>query len=298
MQSPFSADPIQPEKHRNHDQSSSEADKAPMCAIHGIAMLPVVDLPPGMAQIAKENPRAWDCPQCSAELMGRKTREIHEEFDQKRINEEQQRRQVALEARIGAAGIPARYRAYSFDTFPAASDRARHHRDTLRSYANSWRRVSKQGVSVLLVGGIGTGKTGLACSVANAVMREHGGTALFMTAYGAVRHQRDAWGRKGKTERDALDDLVTADLLVLDEVGTAVGTDAELAMLFEVLNGRYQDQRPTILCSNLPIKDFETPKGPRPGLEAYLGQRVLSRFTDDQSFTLTFDWPSIRGADL
>lgn len=238
----------------------------------------------------------WRCPKCDRETVNRQAQADHERRDREKREDEQRRRQAELEGRIGAAGIPARYREFNFDTFPGKGDRAAQHCSTLRSYANRWLSMKAKGISVLLVGTTGTGKTGLACSVANVVMREFGDTAIFMSAYGAVRHLRDTWGRKGRTEREALDDLINADLLVLDEIGASVGTDAEMTALFEVINGRYSERRPTILLSNLPIDDYHGPDGnQRPGLRSYLGLRIIDRFRDDGGFTLVFDWQSLRG---
>ncbi|MGH8073676.1 MAG: ATP-binding protein [Lysobacter sp.] len=216
------------------------------------------------------------------------------EAERQRLADKVKRKQEEIEARVGAAGIPLRYLEYTFDTFPLTDPLPRAV-TILRSYANRWQSVRPRGISGLLVGGAGTGKTGLALCVAHAVMRSEGATVAFMSAYGAVRHQRDTWGRRGRTEREALDDLLAPDLLILDDVGTSVGSDAEVSMLFEVLNGRYQERRPTFLTSNLPMDDYEVNGQKRPGLKTYLGPRVVDRFRDDGSFTLTFDWPSLRG---
>lgn len=239
--------------------------------------------------------RGWHCHKCGQEAIERNAAAAHERNDAERAKGLAAVKQAELEKRIGQSCIPARYRDFSFDTFPGRTERAKAQCATLRSYANRWFAMKRQGISVLLVGGAGTGKTGLACSVGNHVIREFHGSALFLSAYGAVRHMRDTWGRRGRTEREALDDLVNPDLLILDEVGTNVGTDSETAALFEVLNGRYAERKPTFLLANLPMDDYEAAGVARPGLRTYLGPRVIDRFRDDGSFTLAFDWPSLRG---
>jgi DNA replication protein DnaC len=197
------------------------------------------------------------------------------------------RRQADIDARLGYAAIPPRFADQTFDTFPGTNPEARATCNLLRSYANTFRSTNRpSGISILLLGGTGTGKTGLAICIANVVVRTHGMTAAYMKAYGAVRHQRDTWGRKGKTELEALQDLIAPDLLVLDEVGSSVGTAAEMAMLFEVIDGRYAEKKPTILVSNLAL----------PELRSFLGSRILDRFNDDSSFAHNCDWPSLRGA--
>lgn len=237
----------------------------------------------------------WFCPECGREARVRADAAAHQRNDAQRLQDAQHLKELELQQAFGRACIPDRYQGYTFATFPAQHERALQHASTLRSYANRFPSMREKGISVLLVGGAGTGKTGLACCVANVVIREHHGTALFTSAYGAVRHMRDTWGRRGRTEREALDQLVMPDLLILDEVGTSVGTDAETAMLFEVFNERYQARRPTIAISNLPLEDFDGAGGKRPGLRTYLGPRIFDRFRDDGSFTLAFDWPSLRG---
>lgn len=272
---------------------------APRCDRHGCSLEPVV-APRHVSEVESlETLRAaprWVCPLCAQETTDRAAREAHERHDAARAQEARERKQQELEKRLGRACIPKRYLDMTFNTFPGRSQTAWKHCTTLRSYANQFPAMAEKGISVLLVGGAGTGKTGLACSVANVVIREHNRTALFLSAYGAVRHMRDTWGRRGRTETEALADLLAPDLLVLDEVGSSVGTDAETASLFEVINGRYQERKPTMLLSNLPMDDYTVDGAARPGLRTYLGPRVVDRFRDDGSFTLAFDWPSLRGA--
>ena len=271
-------------------QPNSNPDAAPWCDKHGCAHERLV-----WGVSAEHIGGAFSCPKCDAETAARAVAEAGREHDDMRRREAARQKRAALESRIGAACIPARFADYSFDTFPAANDRARTVCQQLRTYANRWQSMKTKGISVLLIGTQGTGKTGLSISVANHVINVENGTAMFMSAYGAVRHQRDTWGRRGRTEREALDDLLAPDLLVLDEVGASTGTDGETAMLFEVLNGRYAERKPTILLSNLPMEDYESPTGKRPGLRTTLGPRVIDRFRDDGGFTVACDWPSLRG---
>ncbi|NUS37622.1 MAG: ATP-binding protein [Lysobacter sp.] len=271
------------------DDQAIAGRPAPVCERHGVAK-DAIAAAPNRAQL-------WICPKCADEDRSRATRLAHFDHDQKTRAAEQQRKQADLERRIGAACIPERYRDYTFDTFPNTDERAVVVLQRMRTYANRWYEAKKRGVSVLLLGDVGTGKTGIACATANQIVRMDHQTALFITAYGAVRHMRDTWGRKGKTEREALDDLLLPDLLILEEVGANVGSDAEMTALFEVLNGRYAARKPTFVLSNLPLDDFRDAAGsPRPGLQTFLGQRVIDRFRDDGSFVVSLDWPSLRGA--
>ena len=45
--------------------------------------------------------------------------------------------------------------------------------------------------------------------------------------------------------------FIRPDLLILDEVGVQFGSETEKMILFEIINGRYEQLKPTIVISNL-----------------------------------------------
>lgn len=259
-----------------------------LCETHGTEMYALLEA--GITSIAGE--QRFYCPKC---VLNEAKREASNAHDAARADHNAKRAQQDLAKRFGEADIPKRFRRHTFETFPK-DDQSAGAVSLLQRYADAWPKIRDRGVSVLLLGGPGTGKTGLACSVANVVIGKHGDSAKFITAYGIVRHMRDTWGRRDKTETQALNDLLAPDLLIVDEVGATVGTESELAALFEVINARYAAMRPMILLSNLPMEDYPGPGGAKqPGLRTKLGQRMIDRFADDGSFTIPFTWSSLRG---
>jgi DNA replication protein DnaC len=101
-----------------------------------------------------------------------------------------------------------------------------------------------------------------------------------------LRLIRDTYSpRAQRSESEAFALLTAPDLLVLDEVGVAIGNDAKRhALLFDVLDTRYAEMRPSILIGNLTV----------PEMEAYLGERVMDRLLELGSATVLFTWPSHR----
>ena len=113
---------------------------------------------------------------------------------------------------------------------------------------------------------------------------EHGKVCRYTTAYHIVRDIKDTYSGRGN-ERDIVRGFVEPDLLIVDEIGVQHGTDTEKLLLFEVLNGRYENMKPTIVVSN------EEPRG----IADYLGDRVMDRLCENDGAVLVFDWQSHRG---
>ena len=114
----------------------------------------------------------------------------------------------------------------------------------------------------------------------------NGRQAVFTSVMRAVRSVKDTYGKgTGRTEAQAIRDLVAPDLLILDEVGVQHGSDTEKLILFEIINGRYEAARPAIVISYL---DAE-------GLEQFLGEQAFDRLREGGGRLMVFDWHSHRG---
>lgn len=204
-----------------------------------------------------------------------------------------ERKREAFEARIGRACIPKRYRNFRLETFPVEHARGNCNVvvEGCRMYLNGWTRNKNTGTGLIMIGGTGRGKTGLACSIGNAVL-EQGDSVLFATAQDVIVMITSTWGnKKARTEAEVTADFTEPDLLILDDVGAQVGTDLEINRMFGILNTRYSDCKPTILLSNLPLDDSATVTG----LHTYLGQRIMGRMMDDGAMVLRCQWDSLRG---
>lgn len=228
--------------------------------------------------IADLKPFVMGCPACSAERQAA--------TEAARIRQEQRERQMEVARLRSAANIPARFADRAFDGYVAKVPGQKIALGVCKAFADAWPEKLKAGASLVLTGGPGTGKTHLACAVANAVMHDHLASVAFGTVATLLRHIKDSYRKDAtRSEQDAINDLVRPQLLIVDEVGVQVGSEHEKLLMFEVLNSRYQDLRPTILLSNLSAAELET----------FLGQRVMDRYRECGS-VLAFDWQSHRGA--
>lgn len=217
------------------------------------------------------------CPSCAAERKA--------EDEAKKLAQQRAEREAKTAALIARSGIPARFADRTFDGYRATLPGQKIALGVCRAYADGWKEREAQGASLVLTGMPGTGKTHLACAIANAVMREHLASALFVPVAVMMRAIKSTYRQDSqRTEQQVIDQLAGQDLLILDEVGVNIGSEHEKLLMFEVLNDRYQELKPTILISNLNTEE----------LEAFLGQRVMDRYRECGS-VLAFDWPSHRG---
>ena len=74
------------------------------------------------------------------------------------------------------------------------------------------------------------------------------------------------------------------DLLIIDEVGVQRGTDYEKDIMFDVINDRYENLRPTIILSNLSVEETK----------AHLGERVFDRLRENGGKAFLLNWNSYR----
>lgn len=223
-------------------------------------------------------PAGWtQCGDCHAERINRERQE-------ERARIEAESRQRRAEKLLGRAAIPPRFADRRLSTFVAHCDESRHALAIALAYAENFAQACETGASLILCGGVGTGKTHLAVGIAHSVLAMDR-PALFTSVMGAVRAVKETYRRDSeRTEADVIDDFIDPDLLILDEVGVQFGSDTEKMILFEIINGRYERLRPTILISNL-AKD---------ALAQFIGERVFDRLREGGGKLVVFDWPSYR----
>jgi DNA replication protein DnaC len=101
---------------------------------------------------------------------------------------------------------------------------------------------------VVLTGGYGSGKTHLAAAIANArkAMGEH--QVLFVVVPDLLDHLRATYAPDSQVSYDKrLDQIRTAPLLILDDLGTHSATPWAQEKLYQIFNYRYNAHLPTII---------------------------------------------------
>jgi DNA replication protein DnaC len=137
--------------------------------------------------------------------------------------------------------------------------------------------------NILMLGSVGTGKTLLSSVIIEALLPDY--QCLIIKVMDIVRAIKGTWGGKSeRSESDLIDILINKDLLVIDEVGTQFGSDTEKLFIFDIIDGRYQAMKPTILISNLDVD----------GVKKVIGDRCVDRLREGGGKMIAFDWESKR----
>lgn len=131
-----------------------------------------------------------------------------------------------------------------------------------------------RGIGMYFYGTTGSGKTRLACAVANALIQQQVPVVMWNvpSLLEALKAAYDGQGTAAEILRDAHH----ATLLILDDLGSEKPTEWTRNTLYELLNSRIENVLPTIVTSNFAPGDRR--------LAAMLGPRIVSRLNQRDIF--------------
>jgi DNA replication protein DnaC len=174
--------------------------------------------------------------------------------------------------RLADANIPKRYQHCTLDNFTAYNESLEGAVVKARRVADSF-PVTTQGL--LLEGQPGVGKTHLAVAVLKTVIEKTAARGLFYDTRDLLRVIRSTYDPSIRTtELEILRPVMTADLLVLDDLGAEKTSEWVEETMNLIVNTRYNERRVTIFTSNyIDIPEDDDPNS----LLFRIGHRMRSR---------------------
>ena len=136
---------------------------------------------------------------------------------------------------------------------------------------------------LVITGPYGCGKTHLAAAIANYQAGRGYNLPKFVVVPDLMDHLRSTFGPRSSVSLDILfEDVKTAHLLILDDLGTQNMTSWTREKLYQLFNYRYNAELPTVITT--------------PELRDEMDQRILSRMQDARLCTIcAITAPSFRG---
>lgn len=117
---------------------------------------------------------------------------------------------------------------------------------------------------IVFSGAVGCGKTHLAAAIANQRLEQYGEMAIFLTAPDLLDALRGAIDPGGEnTFDDYFYRIRAAPLLVLDDLGVENPTNWAKEKLFQLLNHRHTEAKPTVITTNTDIDELDPRIGSR-----------------------------------
>ncbi|MEA3346107.1 MAG: ATP-binding protein [Chloroflexota bacterium] len=175
----------------------------------------------------------------------------------------------------------------TFETFvPEGYGLPPHKRQNLRdAYRRARQFVEDPEGWLVITGGYGCGKTHLAAAIANYRISQ-GLPALFVVVPDLLDHLRSTWSPANPVSFDErFEDVRTAPLLILDDLGTQNRTPWAKEKLFQIFNHRYNAQLPTVVTTNHELEEIDL--------------RLRSRLVDpDLTEIITILAPDFRGRGM
>jgi DNA replication protein DnaC len=160
---------------------------------------------------------------------------------------------------LDRARIPSRYEHCDFDNFetdvyegvpdaPAYKRSLSQAKLVVEGFARDYPLTLDAGL--LLIGPCGVGKTHLAVAVLKQLVRR-GHEALFYDYRDLLKEIQSSYNPDNPiTESRLLEPVLTAEVLMLDDLGSSKPSNWALEMIGHILNTRYNEKRVTLLTSN------------------------------------------------
>ena len=126
----------------------------------------------------------------------------------------------------------------------------------IKKYAEEWNSVSREGIGLLLIGDVGTGKSYAAGCVANELL-DHMISVRFVRMADVVN---DLQGCYGEDREKYYKHIMSPALLIIDDLGAERDTAFAQECVFEVIEHRISTGKPIIITTNIPVHTMRNAK--------------------------------------
>lgn len=142
------------------------------------------------------------------------------------------------QGRIKHSGIPERFAESSIDDFDS----------NIQAFAKAIKNGGKE--SLIIRGDVGTRKTGAGCAILNHVVQTR--SVRFVTMHHFMMLMNDVFVTRTRSREDIFYEYATIPVLMIDDLGkelTGANTDNIIVQLFNLINERWSNERPTIITT-------------------------------------------------
>ncbi|MBQ9673073.1 MAG: ATP-binding protein [Ruminococcus sp.] len=147
---------------------------------------------------------------------------------------------------------------YDMDVFPGSNtspyERMRKILEYCKRYSTSFTLSSP---SILMKGATGLGKTHLSLAIANEVINMGFGVIYVSAPMILSKLEKQHFSYAYDEEEQTINSLVECDLLIIDDLGTEFQSSYNSSTIYNIFNTRLLNNRPTVINTNLTLKEME-----------------------------------------
>ena len=141
-----------------------------------------------------------------------------------------------------------------------------------KNFVEDYEEMKKENIGLLFYGSVGSGKTYLACSIANSLIEQYQ-ISVKIRNFAQIINEL----QKSSFDFDKnayIESLVNTSVLILDDLGIERDTSYAKEQVYNIVNSRYLKQKPTIFTTNL---SYDTIQNCKDSVEY---QRIYSRIIE------------------
>ena len=141
-----------------------------------------------------------------------------------------------------------------------------------KNFVEDYEKMKKENIGLLFYGSVGSGKTYLACSIANSIIEQYQ-ISVKIRNFAQIINEL----QKSSFDFDKnayIESLVNTSVLILDDLGIERDTSYAKEQVYNIVNSRYLKQKPTIFTTNL---SYDTIQNCKDSVEY---QRIYSRIIE------------------
>lgn len=184
---------------------------------------------------------------CDCEASKKYWKQVEEEKKQEQIKAEIQRKNDVISKLYANSKMNIRLKTYSFDNYKITSDNKKALNKT-KEYTDNYIKNIEKG-SLFITGGVGTGKTHLAASIANELIKNEI-PVVFGTLINLLNDIKDSYSSDGEKEGYIIERYSKVNMLIIDDLGKERPSEWTLEKLFTIINNRYENNLPVIITTN------------------------------------------------
>lgn len=142
--------------------------------------------------------------------------------------------------------------AYTFDNYKGEKDKSY---TIAKNYVKEYEQMKKENIGLIFCGTVGSGKTYLACCIANALIEEYMIRVKIRNFAQIINDLQKSGFDLDKNEY--IESLTNVSVLILDDLGIERDTSYAKEQVYNIVNSRYLKQKPTIFTTNLPYEKIQ-----------------------------------------